>query len=416
MKTILIISYHYFPEEGSCSEKNDRIVRNFLDNGYKVIVITKGYLDYPEIIDNDKCTIIRTKSNGIFHKVKGNLPKKCNESTLNFKRKISNSIIPDSVIDWFPSVKKLVIKYMKMIKSCDCVFSISSPYSSHIISKWISKKIHKPLVLCYGDPWLYEGKRKKNKCRYLIEKQLEKSVIKYSDKILLITEINKEKYMKLYDINADKILTYNIGYDNIVCKKFFDSLPRANNKLKIIYGGSLDKVHRDPIPFLDAIKKIDFFEVNIYNNDNNEIKQVIAKNNLEQRVKLQELVPTDEFYKKMNEADILLLFGNKTPYQVPGKLFTYISSKKIILYIKNNNFENDGTEAILRDYKNSIIVDNNIREIYKGLQQILKRTDEFSTNICIDKFEFHNTMKSIINAVEEVCKKEKGENEKRKLY
>ena len=65
MKTILVVSYHFPPEEGSCSDKNLRIVKLLLDSGYKVVVLTKPG---KEIKFNHKCLeVIRTKTAGIFH-------------------------------------------------------------------------------------------------------------------------------------------------------------------------------------------------------------------------------------------------------------------------------------------------------------------------------------------------------------
>ena len=102
--------------------------------------------------------------------------------------------------------------------------------------------------------------------------------------------------------------------------------------------------------------------------------------------------------------DALLLFGNKTPFQVPGKVFTYISTNKSIIYIKNNNFDDDGTQMVLNDYGNSVTIKNEENEIIDGLNAIRNKQNQNKINS--ELFEFHNTMSPILQAVEDVIKED----------
>lgn len=401
MSTVLVVAYHYPPEEGSCSEKNVRIVRELLDNDYSVVILTKSDGSTQKIINENNYTIIRTDNNGIFHRntisASGiSIPQK---KSLNrkIKRKISDAIIPDSVVDWIPEVKKTYHKYLDIFNKCDVILSISSPYSAHLVSAHLSKKLDVPMVMCYGDPWIYEPKRKRGIIRYNIEKRMEKGLLLRAKEILLITEWNKKKYHQLYEIPLDKISTYHIGYDG--SEVLASAQHRESMTLKIIYGGSLDKVHRNPEPFIRAMSKINGNIIAyIYNSDNENVSRLIKKYGVEDRVILKPLINSKEFYKKLYEMDVLLLFGNKTPFQVPGKIFTYISTKKTILYIKNNDSDADGTKKILNDYGNSLIVNNNSEEIIKCIKNLKNKTS-FDINVNAEKFEFHNTMQPIVDVL-----------------
>lgn len=403
-KTILVVAYHYPPEEGSCSEKNTRIVKLLKDSGYTVKVLTKAYINEKNSVD-----VIRTEKNGILHKLKnGNVGCEQNNENKNFKKYsnlkkfISSSIIPDSIIDWFFEVKKLYVKENQLFSNIDLILSISSPYSAHIISNYLSKKMNVPYIMCYGDPWVYEPKRKRNKFRLFIEKNIESKLIKNAKKVLLITEWNKKKYIELYNILENKILTYHIGYDKKDCLDF--KVSNAEDKFKIIYGGSLDSVHRDPEPFIKAMRSINGVEVYIYNSDNHNVKTMIDTNGVSDRVHLLPIISSAEFNKKLYEMDALLLFGNKTPFQVPGKVFTYISTNKSIIYIKNNNFDDDGTQMVLNDYGNSVTIKNEENEIIDGLNAIRNKQNQNKINS--ELFEFHNTMSPILQAVEDVIKED----------
>ena len=397
MDTILVVAYHYPPEEGSCSEKNIRIVKKLVKGKYNVIVLTKAYKNYPSVEENNGVTIVRTMRNGIFHKVQDKEIRSVkNTSSKSIKAKIANAIIPDATIDWFPEVRKTYKQFYRLFSQCKIILSISSPYSAHLVSNYLSKKMNIPFIMCYGDPWIYEPKRKRGKLRFLLEKNIEKSLLNRAKRILLITDWNKRMYHQLYNIEENKILTYNIGYDADECLNCIEN--SEHKEINIIYGGSLDKVHRNPEPFIQALKDIDGVKFHLYNSDNEEVPALIKKYHVEDKVILQPIIPSKEFYKKLYEMDILLLFGNKTPFQVPGKVFTYISTKRAILYIKNNDSLDDGTEMILKKYGNADIIRNTSNEISDYISKI-KENIKTCRKAYSEEFEYNKTMQPIENAI-----------------
>lgn len=403
MKTILVVSYHFPPEEGSCSEKNTRIVQLLLDHGYRVIVLTKPGM--PQKLDNLNLKVIRTEKTGIFHK-KDNQNNCVQKPSIahdlnNYKLKsiLSSIIIPDGTVDWLFEAKKLFRKDRRLFENIDLILSISSPYSAHLVSRYFAKKLKVPYIMSYGDPWIYEPKRKRGRLRYAIEYSIEKHLIKKSLGILVITEWNKKKYQQLYNIPEKKINTFHIGYNQ---SDIIDTSDLKGDVFRIIYGGSLDPVHRDPRPFIEALYEVNGVKVSIYNNDSKELSQLIHENGVTGKIVHFPLIPASEFLKEMYHNDALLLFGNRTPFQVPGKVFTYIATGKTIIYIKNNDYENDGTEEVLKKYGNTIILKNNKQDIIDGLNTFLKETLIKPRNMNRDIFEFHNTMKPIVEMIKEI--------------
>lgn len=253
--------------------------------------------------------------------------------------------------------------------------------------------------MCYGDPWIYEPKRKRGKIRFAIEKNMEHRLLKNAAKVLLITEWNKRKYQELYGIEASKILTYHIGYDERECLD--QSVTKEKSEFKIIYGGSLDSVHRNPEPFIKAMSCVDGVKAYIYNSDNASVPKLINKYGVSDSVILKPIISSKSFYEELYKMDALLLFGNKTPFQVPGKIFTYISTKKGIIYIKNNDSNEDGTQKVLEEYGNSITVNNSVDEIITCLNK-MKENQSSMRKVNFEKFEFHQTMQPIKQAIDQV--------------
>ena len=403
MKTILIVAYHYPPENGSCSEKNVRIVKKFVEAGYRVRVITRNATEKDSL--NERLSIYHTKS-GRFHK---DIPKiedcTCSRAQeghgikSQMKAFLSAAAIPDATIDWIPEVKRYISNHSDVLKGVDLIYSISSPYSVHLLSRDISRITHIPYIMCYGDPWIYEPKRRRGIIRYRIEKMMEKALIDEAAGVSLITEWNRREYMRLYDIPEKKINTYLIGYEEN--NNYANSEERICPEFSLLYGGSLDLVHRNVEPFMKAMKKINGVYIEIRNNDFPQLKDLIMKYNLKGRVVAKPLIPSDEFVKLQYKFDALILFGNKTPFQIPGKVFTYISTGKTIIYIKNNTFSDDGTEDVLRKYGNAIIVNNEENAIAESINQFIhgSRMIESCNSM---QFKYDITMEPLVEMVDRV--------------
>lgn len=405
MKTILVVSYHFPPEEGSCSEKNVRIAQLLLDYGFNVIVLTKPGETRPWA--SNKIKVLRTQSSGVFHKASsnGNVCQTAGSQIKSntIKNILSNIILPDGTIDWTWEGKKFFKSHRSLFSNVDLVLSISSPYSAHILSEYISKKLGVPYIMSYGDPWIYEPKRKRGFIRYNIEYALEKKLVTNSSGVLVITDWNENKYKSLYNIPDDKIGTYHIGFD----KSDIQDMPPSNNsEFNIIYGGSLDPVHRDPEPFIKALRSVSGVNVSIYNNDSRDLPDIVQKYGVSNCVRLYPLVRASQFLNEMYKNDALLLFGNKTPFQVPGKVFTYIATGKTIIYLKNNSYSDDGTEEVLKRYGNAVVMDNDENSIIDGLNKFLSQRGQ--EPICSNRetFEFHNTMMPIIDMINNVLGKQ----------
>ncbi|MFI3887646.1 glycosyltransferase [Streptococcus parauberis] len=404
MTKVLVVSYHYPPFEGSCSDKNQRIVKKLLSEGFEVLVLTKNALQDIDHRENN-LTILRTKKNGLLHKSMNTVPNVSASSskTTNYKKVVSDMMIPDSTIDWYPEAKNTFKANLDLFKNIDIVFSISSPYSAHLISAYIAKKIKRPYILSYGDPWIYEPKRKRGPIRYSIEKSIEKNLVKNASKVLVITDWNKEKYKELYDISDEKIATYHIGFDPTdQNNNILSSSQKNDNILNIVYGGSLDEVHRNPEPFLKAMKNIEGVNLSIYNSDNSKIKDLVEEYGIKDKVSIYPLVSSAEFNEILHQNDALLLFGNKTPFQVPGKVFNYIATEKTIIYVKNNQFDNDGTEKVLKDYDNYILTENNADSIISNINHFKNNNQNKELNI--SSFSYLQTMQPIVDCINDVLK------------
>lgn len=401
---ILMISYHFPPEDGSCSDKNIKMLNALIDSGVSVDVLTVGN---DSLKNNIKSSVYRVKG-GIFHRGVNEILSDCSSTTItdmtnkrnSIKKFIRDHIIPDPVIDWYPNV----IRWAKTVNwgKYDLILSISSPYSAHIISEKLSRKYNVPFICTYGDPWIYEPSRKRSKLRYAIEFCLEKRVVKRAKKIFVITDYNKRKYSELYNLSNDKIDTFNIGFDQNMVKNIESNV--SNGKIHLIYGGSLNPVHRNPYPFVDAVNDMpnkDIIHAVIYNNDYTQLRESVEKFGIQDIVEIKDLVPSEQFRKELYKSNVLLLFGNKTTFQVPGKIFEYIATGIHILYIRNNNSDDDASLKILQDYGNVTVTSNDKKDIIDAIERMhqLFSSDKILNEHNRERYEYHETMRNIVDYV-----------------
>lgn len=430
MKNILFIAYQFPPFGGSHSTRTLAIA-NELAKQHNVYVITVKIDKNLEIYDNqleskiDENISVINADLGILHRnyYKSRKPKgdnfKKNEkkhfSIKNLKKYKEIFLIPDPVIDWFPSAISKIDKEIDMINP-DVILSSATPYTCHLIGYKISRKYNKPLILDYGDPWVYEQSRKRGRIRFKIEKFIESKILKYASSIYVTTETTKKLYEEKYNQDPEKIKVISMGYYKEDFKKIV-KFENNKDKINIIYGGTLNPIHRNPEPFFKAIASLDEnirskFNIEIYCNDlRYETKLKTLK--IDNIVKFKGFISHKSFMDKLSKSDILLLFGNSNSLQVPGKVFNYIGSLSKIYLINNvENYKADPTFNIINNSGENIFSINEESEIKKELEVIFELWENGklikNDKAKALKYTWENVLLTMMNDIKEIKIKNKS--------
>ncbi|WP_057558712.1 glycosyltransferase [Paraclostridium sordellii] len=429
MKNILFIAYQFPPFGGSHSTRTVAMA-NAMASKNKVYVIAPKIGNELPMYDNEligklsKDVSIISVDLGIFHtkyykKYNDNID--CNKTSLNNKRGFKEILkknikkykekflIPDPVIDWYPEVMKNIDEIVTKINP-DIIISSASPYTCHLIGYKISRKYNLTLVLDYGDPWVYEHSRKRGKLRFYLEKRLESKILDHSKKIYVTTTTTRELYLKKFNIPTDKIDVLTMGFYE---DDFKDTTLNTINsdKINIIYGGSLNPIHRNPIPFFKAINKLsneikEVLNIEIYCNDNS-YKKNLSELNLVDTIKFKPIIEHDKFMKKLKDYNLLLLFGNSSSLQVPGKVFNYIGSLTKIYIINNiKEYADDPTYNIISKAGDNFHSYNEEIEILKEIQKIYSDWKQGKLNKNMKckatKYTWENIMEKIIYDIDKI--------------
>jgi glycosyltransferase involved in cell wall biosynthesis len=422
---ILLIGHTVPPLISSHGLRLLYFIKHLSEFGWKLDVITIS--PSPNSPQFDKSSIEKLpKSTTIFrtypglHKIYHNLlkhrstvskGKTSKKSSLAPSKKllkfISNLIIPDLAIFWYPFA---VIQGLKLIKRYKYAVLISSgpPFTTHLIGYTIKKLGNLHWIIDYGDPWVFEPTYRHSKIRFWIEHELEEFFLKSADAVTVTTEETKENYLENYPFLIDtkvNVIPMGVDYD-----EFKNISVEKSEKFRILYSGLIYK-NQDLKPFLDALKLIyekeelkEQIEVVFVGNMDDEYIELIANMELEERISVKGFISPKKIPSLIMGADILLFFGAMGGLQLAGKVFYYIAARRPILCIKGD--ERDPSFKILQGLSRGVIVDNEKDNIYSEIIRFYnlyrkKELDKIFDLREIRDFSWENRVKIL----DEICER-----------
>lgn len=317
-------------------------------------------------------------------------------------------LIPDTMIDWYFSTIRF-IKKQKVFEGIkpDLILSCAMPNTCHIISFHLSKKYGIPMIMDYGDPWVYIATYNHGKIRFAFEKFIENRILLHALFISFSTGGAERLYQEKFKLSPNKTMTVMTGFETQLLEKTKVYKTMKHDGIVLTYGGAIQTGIRDPSIFLKAFDN--FTECIMYFNmrtDNvPKLKALVNQNITNNRVTVDSYLPFNQYYEEMLNSDILVFFGNSTTDQLPGKIFNYLPTGKLIFYISNVPYGGkDQAIDIVKDYGYYILVQNEYEEIMKGLKMAVKKVKNYgSINYKkIEKYSTYNQMRLLANRIKEL--------------
>lgn len=340
-----------------------------------------------------------------------NVSKNIKKSRKNkFLRRIKNYLAtPDMYIRWANKAAKFGISLMEKEKF-DVIFSMHEPPSSHICAYYIKKKFKNVKWISYwSDPWLKDSTRENSFwLKRLIEKKLEKKVVRLSDKFLFVTEPNRIDYINTYNIPDEKTNIVSRGFDLEFYTKIEEKDPPKliqKDKINFLYAGEIFSKLRDLKPFINALNKLKSNDIDLYKKLNilffGNIDDEAIKNDLDNIdvVTVNGRISYDKVVEYMVNSEVLLLFGNKNSKQIPAKIYDYFGTKAKIVVIYGD--ESDPIKELVENNDKCICINNSEIDIHNTLKSIAQENKE---EIIADRdlnYEWKNIVEKLIEIIEE---------------
>ena len=358
---ILFISSSIPPATDMQTTRNMYLISSLIDDGHIVDVLTCGdYIAGQSSFDYvlDKVKIVRTEYPFIYrwHQCaqrvfKGTPFLKIHNVAVRYYAK------PDLYRGW----DNLVINRnpLEDINQYDCVISSSGSYTAHLIAHKLKRDAHFCWVAEYGDPWGLDeyGNIKKQ------YKRKEEKLLSNCDGLVFTTQNTIDAYKRNYNLNIPVCLV-QCGYGSIV-----DDIETVGNngRKTFTYTGIAYNSSRNLTPFLLSASKHEGMTVNIVGTYSESLKQSLSKYS---NIFFSGRVPYFESLNIQAKSDVLVHIGNFGSLQVPGKSYIYLSTKKPILYIRQEK-QADPTFELMNSFPGVVCCENEEEAITRGISHIL---------------------------------------------
>jgi len=249
--------------------------------------------------------------------------------------------VPDQFIGWLPFT---FLKGLDLIRknNIDIIYVSCKPFSSSIIGALLKYVTKKPLVLDFRDPvspMFSASNETYYRClpTFHLTEKIEETVLKYTDRLILVTEETKNLYLSHFPfINNKTQVIYN-GFT----AQYFSTNPKPFEKFTIVYSGEFYAEMISPEPFFKALQ----IAINEDNSLKDEIqflyvgkksgwlKEMIEKYSLHDVIKITGYVSRQKSIEYICKSSILLL--RIVPPMISTKLFESLAAGLPILALIN---------------------------------------------------------------------------------
>jgi glycosyltransferase involved in cell wall biosynthesis len=370
-RNVLVIAFYFPPMGMSGVQRTLKFVKYLPDFGWRPTVLTvepRGYLakddSFLQEIEGKDIRIVRTPPAGparLFGK------REVVRLPVEWRRKLLTRLsdtffIPDNKIGW---KRRAVAKALELHAETpfDLIFATAPPFTDFLIGRAIKRKIDKPLVLDYRDPWVdYPFKfylTPFHKWRHIV---LERKALRASSHVVTTNRRVKEEIIRRYGfLTYHDIDIISQGFDPedfpptvVRSKKKVPQVSRAGEKMRVTYAGVFWE-DRIPDHFLQALH--DLFEekprlrgriearfIGTFRDEN---LKIVTRLGLQDAVRILGYLPHPQCVKELVDSDLLWMVAGDD-FGSPGKVFEYIGAGKPILglvpegYLKTTILEAGG--------------------------------------------------------------------------
>lgn len=370
----------------SASIRNRAIIEGLLKLGHEIDLITTGpdknHTNYDSSLLNKNISITYLKLGGIQSLAKlGRRFKFIRPFKNVMYRIISKFEIYDNL--------KGIVNYANKVNIADGMFDViissSDPKSSHLfVCKVFENGMIKntPWIQIWGDPFLADITRRNKLLDYRIKKE-EDRLLKYATKIVYVSYLTLKEQQKIYPFYANKMTYEPIPY---IKEEIYSLTDLRKEFLTFLYCGDYFSHIRNIRPLYDAINTTKH-KLIICGDSDIKLKST-------EQVKILPRITFEKTKELESECDVLVHLSNLKGTQIPGKIYQYSGTNKLILFILDGNEE--ALTSIFKKYGRYVFCRNNIRDIKRAITEISKGIYD-ETRFVVEDFSSLKVAERIIN-------------------
>jgi|SRR5690625_4265689 len=385
MKILYVVS-RPLEINSSSSLSNKAIIEGLLENDHVVNLITTQYdenhINFDKGIINKNLKVKYLEIGGV-HKIAKHSRRL---SLLKPIKKVIYQIMSKfQIYDNLKGISRFALKEELRDQEYDLIISSSDPKSSHLfISKIFENgKLEKtPWIQIWGDPFLLDITRK-NKLLNPKIKLEESRLLKYATKIIYVSSLTLQEQRKLYPQYANKMSYEPIPY---LEKKEYSLEETQKTSITFLYSGDYSSNIRDIKPLYNVIK-------------NSKHKLIICgKSDLDlqdtERIKVYPRVSYEKTKELESDCDVLVHLSNNKGTQIPGKIYQFSGTNKLILFILDGD-----KRPIIEEfskYNRYVFCENNEEDIKRSILEF-QQGKHNEKRFIVEEFSPQFVTENIIN-------------------
>lgn len=223
-------------------------------------------------------------------------------------------------------------------RKIDVLISVTYPFYTHVVALKYKEQHPSTKWLTYTtDPLAYNEANPIAPWKKRNAIKIEKKVYETCDNCI-VTEELFDNVVNDYGIDQKKVLVlpYLVETENV---------PKVERKTEheraqVLYAGCLFYRVRDPRTMLSVFSKLNKVDLCLYVTGDRQCRKML-KSEFPFNIHINGLVPREEYFKLLSQADVLVNLSNDAKLQAPHKLMELISTGKPIInfyYHKNAGF------------------------------------------------------------------------------
>lgn len=349
----------------SASIRNVSLINGLIENGCNITVLT---LDFPkesednflrqqikkEVVINKIQIPTFNRMMKILHDKNDERPdSRCNLRQIilqKIKAKIKPFIFfPDTLCEGIKNADSIKISHNEY----DYIISSSDSKTSHFIAKNIIKnnKLDTPWIQIWGDPWAKDiGLVDLN---YFLKRKImnaEKELLNKANKVFYVSELTANDIKKMFPNLKNKV--------KFLLRSYLQKIEKASlTKDNYIFSYTGSIINRNLTTLVNSVSEYNTnhkkrIELQFYGVNSGEIKQFSQLDFIKvfPRVSFEKVL---EIYKN---SDVLVYVDNlRDTTQIPGKIYDYFGTDKVILGL----YENENIKQFLEKFNRVELYSNN---------------------------------------------------------
>lgn len=269
-------------------------------------------------------------------------------------------------------------------KLYDVVISLAHPPISHVLVEKLKeqRKIKfKHWIQIWEDPWSLDARWENDKLEVIKE---EGRLLSIAESICYVSPLTLKYQKERFPEAADKMFWMPLP-------SYYETLEEVYDYDYNTYGyfGDYYSNARNLSSFYNAALRKSIY-VNICGNSDKKFDST-------EKIQVYPRLPLDELAKVENKTNVLVFLCNLQGGQIPGKIYQYSATDKMILFILDGT---DEEKQILKEYfvkyNRYVFCNNNEESIEKAIEKIEKGNLKDVNNVPLNDFVAPNIVKNIL--------------------